>query len=103
MRPPRKDYQRRSSADVAAQQDHAQRFRGWIVERAVNIPREWPSEYHAAARIERPGEEPNRGGLLVARYGEGAYIYNSLAMRRQLLAGNAGAIECLPIWLVFRR
>jgi len=66
-------------------------FEGWLVERAVNIPREWSSEYTPLIESSDPGEEPNRGGLLVARYGEGTYIYISLAMRRQLLAGNAGA------------
>jgi hypothetical protein len=66
-------------------------FDGWIVERAVNIPREWSSEYTPLLESSDPGEEPNRGGLLVARYGEGTYIYSSLSMRRQLLAGNAGA------------
>ena len=66
-------------------------FEGWIVDRAVNIPREWSSEYTPLLESSDPGEEPNRGGLLVARYGEGTYIYISLSMRRQLLAGNAGA------------
>src|SRR6266404_1806905 len=66
-------------------------FEGWIVERAVNIPREWSSEYTPLLESSDPGEEPNRGGLLIARYGEGTYIYSSLLMRRQLLAGNAGA------------
>ena len=69
----------------------AKDFDGWIVERAVNIPREWSNEYTPLLESSDPGEEPNRGGLLVARYGEGTYIYNSLSMRRQLLAGNAGA------------
>ncbi len=66
-------------------------FDGWIVERAVNIPREWSSEYTPLLESSDPGEEPNRGGWLVARYGEGTYIYISLSMRRQLLAGAAGA------------
>ena len=66
-------------------------FEGWVVERAVNVPREWSSEYTPPIESSDPGEEPNRGGLLIARYGEGTYIYVSLSLRRQLLAGNAGA------------
>jgi hypothetical protein len=66
-------------------------FEGWVVERAVNIPREWSSEYTPLLESSDPGEEPNRGSLLIARYGEGSYIYASLSMRRQLLAGNGGA------------
>ncbi len=69
----------------------AKDFEGWVVERAVNIPREWSSEYTPLLESSDPGEEPNRGSLLLARYGEGSYIYISLSMRRQLLVGNAGA------------
>jgi hypothetical protein len=36
------------------------------------------------------GEEPKRGGLLVARYGRGTYVYTSLALFRQLPAGVPG-------------
>jgi len=66
-------------------------FEGWLVERAVNIPREWATEFIPLLESSDPGEEPNRGSLLAARYGEGTYIYVSLSLRRQLLSGNAGA------------
>jgi hypothetical protein len=66
-------------------------FEGWVLERAVNVPREWSPEYRPLLESSDPGEEPNRGGLLVANYGEGTYIYTSYQWRRQLLAGNAGA------------
>jgi LmbE family N-acetylglucosaminyl deacetylase len=69
----------------------ARDFDGWVVERAVNIPGEWSSEYSALLDLSDPGEEPKRGSLLVARHGEGTFIYVSLSMRRQLLAGTAGA------------
>ena len=70
-------------------------FEGWVAERAVNIPREWSSEYTPLLESNDPGEEPIRGGLLAARYGEGSYLYSSLALRRQLLAGNSGAYRLL--------
>ena len=66
-------------------------FEGWLVERGLNIPREWSSEYAPLLESSDPGEEPNRGGLLAARYGEGTYIYTSYQWQRQLLAGNAGS------------
>ncbi|MFY9555745.1 MAG: PIG-L family deacetylase [Blastocatellia bacterium] len=69
----------------------AKDFEGWSTERAVNVPREWSSEYKPLIESSEPGEEPSRGGLLIARSGEGAYIYTSLEWRRQLLAGNPGA------------
>jgi hypothetical protein len=52
---------------------------------------EWASDYIALIESSDPGEESNSGSLLFARYGEGAYIYTTLAMRRQLLNGNGGA------------
>jgi LmbE family N-acetylglucosaminyl deacetylase len=66
-------------------------FEGWSVEQAIAVPREWSSEYTPLLESSDPGEEPLRGGLLIARYGEGTYIYTSFAWRRQLRAGNAGA------------
>ncbi len=38
-----------------------------------------------------PGEEPKKGGLLVARYGKGYFIYTSYSWFRQLPAGVPGA------------
>lgn len=69
----------------------AKDFEGWFVERAANVPRQWSSEYVPLLETGDPGEEPSRGALLVSRYGDGAYILSSLSLRRQLIAGNAGA------------
>ena len=55
------------------------------------VPHEWSSEYTPLLESSDPGEDPLRGGLLIAPYGEGNYIYTSFAFRRQLIAGNAGA------------
>ncbi|MEK6410600.1 MAG: PIG-L family deacetylase [Acidobacteriota bacterium] len=68
----------------------AKDFEGWTVERAAAVPREWSSEYTPLLESSDPGEVPTRGGLLIARYGEGTYIYTSFALRRQLLSPNAG-------------
>jgi hypothetical protein len=42
-----------------------------------------------------PGESPLQGGLLVARYGKGTYVYTGLALFRQLPAGVPGAYRLL--------
>jgi len=78
-------------------------FEGWSVERAANVPREWSSEYTPLLETSDPGEEPNRGTLLIARYGEGAYVYTTLMWRRQLLKGNAGAYRLLANLVSFPR
>ena len=66
-------------------------FEGWTVDRAVNVPSGWAGDYTPLLESSDAGEDPTRGALLVARYGEGTYINTSLTLRRQLLAGNAGA------------
>ena len=40
-----------------------------------------------------PNEAPQKGGLLVAQYGKGHYIYNGYAFFRQLPFGVPGAIR----------
>jgi LmbE family N-acetylglucosaminyl deacetylase len=78
-------------------------FEGWVGERAVNVPRKWSSEYKALLESGDPGEEPTKGGLLTARYGEGTYVFTSLAWRRQLQAGNAGAYRLFANLVNFPR
>jgi hypothetical protein len=73
----------------------AQDFEGWADERALNLPREWAGEYTPLLESGDPAEEPRRGGLLVAKVGEGSFIYTSYAWRRQLLRMNPGAYRVL--------
>ena len=73
----------------------ARDFEEWVVERALNLPKEWAAEYTPLLESSDPGEEPHRGGLLVANYGEGTFIYTSYQWRRQLLAMNPGAYRIL--------
>ena len=42
-----------------------------------------------------PGQPPLEGGLLVARYGEGIYVYTGLSFFRALPAGVPGASRLL--------
>jgi hypothetical protein len=41
------------------------------------------------------GEEAHKGGLLIARYGEGSFIYTTLNWSPQWLNANAGAYRAL--------
>ncbi len=66
-------------------------FEGWVQERGLYFPVSWDEHYYAVLSSNDPGEEPLNGGLLVAKYGEGHYIYTSYAWFRQLPAGVPGA------------
>ena len=65
-------------------------FADWIQERGLYFPREWDPKYTAVLATNDKGEPPLRGGLLVAEYGRGNYIYTSYVWYRQLRAGLPG-------------
>jgi LmbE family N-acetylglucosaminyl deacetylase len=66
-------------------------FQGWIQERGLYFARTWDPRYTPLLETGDPGEAPLRGGLLVAPYGEGTYVYTGLAFFRQLPEGVPGA------------
>ncbi len=66
-------------------------FDGWVQERGLYFPGEWDQRYEALLSCNDPGEAPLDGGLLVAQYGDGHFIYSSLSWFRQLPAGVPGA------------
>src|SRR6202046_3172347 len=49
------------------------------------------SHYDALLSTHDPGQAPQKGGLLYAKYGKGIYIYNAYAFYRQLPEGVPGA------------
>jgi len=67
-----------------------QDFANWIQERGLYFPKEWDPKYTAVLSTNDKGEPPLRGGLLVAPYGRGNYIYTSYVWYRQLRAGLPG-------------
>ena len=66
-------------------------FKGWIQERGLYFPSEWDSKAEAPIACSDAGENPKNGGLLVAQYGKGYYVYTGLSFFRQLPAGVPGA------------
>ena len=69
----------------------AQDFEGWVQERGLYFPNEWDEKYTAILSSNDPGEPPRDGGLLVAPYGKGWYIYTGYSWFRELPAGVPGA------------
>ena len=66
-------------------------FDGWVQERGLYFPNEWDAAYTAILSANDPGEDPRDGGLLVAPYGEGWYVYTGYSWFRELPAGVPGA------------
>ena len=66
-------------------------FDGWIQDRSLYMPRTFDPSYTPVLEMNDPGEQPNRGALLVAPLGRGTYVYTTLAFFRQLPNGVPGA------------
>jgi hypothetical protein len=70
-------------------------FGGWTQERGLYFAGTWDSKYDTVIASHDQNEKDLAGGLLVAPYGEGYYIYNAYAFFRQLPAGVEGAYRLL--------
>ena len=70
-------------------------FQGWIQERGLYFLSEFDPRYTPLLEMSDPGQEANRGSLVVARVGEGAYVYTGLALFRQFPHGVPGAFRLL--------
>jgi hypothetical protein len=68
-------------------------FHGWIEERGHGFMQSWDPRYVALTETHDPGQAPQKGGLLIARYGKGYYVYDALALYRQLPEGVPGAFR----------
>ena len=68
-------------------------FEGWVQERGLYFPNQWDERYTAILSSNDPGESPKNGGLLVAKYGQGYFIYTGYSWFRELPAGVPGAFR----------
>lgn len=66
-------------------------FKGWIQERGLYFSDKWDSHYTPILASNDPGEPSRDGGLLVAQYGKGYYVFTGYAFFRQLPGGVPGA------------
>jgi len=66
-------------------------FDNWVQERGLYFPDQWDSKYRTPISFNSQDGKQLTGGLLVANYGKGTYVYTSLSFFRQLPAGVPGA------------
>ena len=79
-------------------------FKGWVQERSI---------YHAGVRdsvnfetvisLTDPGEKPEDGSLIIAKYGKGYFTYTGLVFFRQLPAGVPGAYRLMANLIALNR
>lgn len=70
-------------------------FKGWEEERGHGFMKTWDKQYTSLVETHDPEQDEQKGGLLVARYGKGFYIYDAFAIYRQLPSGVPGAYRLL--------
>jgi LmbE family N-acetylglucosaminyl deacetylase len=67
-------------------------FESWFQERGAYFPSSWDKEhYETILAMADPGEEPLQSGILIAKHGQGHWVYTGVAFFRQLPAGVPGA------------
>lgn len=70
-------------------------FKGWVEERGHGFMKDWDQRYTPLVEVHDPEQDPQKGGLLLARYGKGFYVYDAFALYRQLPSGVPGAYRIL--------
>jgi LmbE family N-acetylglucosaminyl deacetylase len=68
-------------------------FEGWVQERGLYFMSTWDDKFQPLLASHDPGEPPLKGGLLVAHYGKGTYIYTGYSFFRELPSGVPGAVR----------
>ncbi len=70
-------------------------FDGWVEERGHSFMQSWDPKYTALTEVHDPGQDPQKGGLLVAHEGKGTYIYVAFALYRETPEAVPGAYRLL--------
>ncbi|MBS1823460.1 MAG: PIG-L family deacetylase [Acidobacteria bacterium] len=70
-------------------------FDNWVEERGHGFMREWDPRYVALTEMHDTDQDPQKGGLLYARYGKGAYVYMAYAFFRQMPDGVPGSYRIM--------
>jgi len=66
-------------------------FDGWVQERGLYFPKKWDPAWTQILSCNDPKEKPLNGGLLVAKFGKGFFVYTTYSWFRQLPSGVPGA------------
>jgi hypothetical protein len=71
----------------------SQDFSGWVEKRGLRFMTSWDPAFKPLLSTHETGQQPQAGGLLVAKYGRGLYIYCAYAFYRQLPFAVPGAVR----------
>jgi len=78
-------------------------FKGWIQERSIYDAVDSAGKFEKIFAMNDPGEKPDDGSLLIAKYGRGYFTYTGLVFFRELPAGVPGAYRLLANLIALNR
>ncbi|MBO9573556.1 MAG: PIG-L family deacetylase, partial [Chitinophagaceae bacterium] len=70
-------------------------FDNWVQERGIYSATQLDSKFVTPLALKDPGEEEQKGSLIIADYGKGKFVYTGLVFFRELPAGVTGAYRLL--------
>lgn len=70
-------------------------FDNWTQERGIYFADELDPKYETILSMSDPGEQEQKGSLIITDYGKGKFVYTGLVFFRQLPAGVPGAYRLL--------
>jgi LmbE family N-acetylglucosaminyl deacetylase len=70
-------------------------FDGWIQERGIYFAGQTDPAYESVFSMHDPGEEDQKGSLIIAGFGKGKFVYTGLVFFRELPTGVPGAYRLL--------
>ncbi|HEY0307402.1 MAG TPA: PIG-L family deacetylase [Acidobacteriaceae bacterium] len=70
-------------------------FDGWVEERGHGYARTWDAKYISPTEMHDTDQDPQKGGLLYAKYGKGTYVYLSFAFFREMPEGVPGSFRIM--------
>ena len=70
-------------------------FDGWVQERGLYFADEWDENFSPILSWNDPDEQAQNGGLIIANYGKGHFVYTGISFFRQLPAAVPGAYRLI--------
>ena len=70
-------------------------FDGWVEERGHGFLRSWDPHFRTPTEMHDTGQDPQKGGLVYAPYGKGAYVYVAYAFFREMPSGVPGSFRLM--------
>ena len=78
-------------------------FNGWVQERSIYHAANWDKNFRTVFSMNDPGENPDEGSLIIAKYGKGYFSYTGLVFYRELPAGVHGAYRLMANLIALNR